>query len=121
LLGNSRDSQSILSQYKSMIRILPKEFDLKKIKQLSSHLLKLQQPDTIYEEQARINPKFKKSLMHIENVVNVDQPEQTSYWQSKIALPPMLMVEHLKPTAVESTDNLLSTFKKEPSILAIKA
>jgi len=48
LLGNSRDSQSILSQYKSMIRILPKEFDLKKIKQLSSHLLKLQQPDTIY-------------------------------------------------------------------------
>jgi len=38
LLGNSRDSQSILTQYKSMIRILPKEFNLSKIKQLSTHL-----------------------------------------------------------------------------------
>jgi len=59
--------------------------------------------------------------MHIENVVNVDQPEQTSYWQSKIALPQMLMVEHLKPKAVESTDYVLSMFKKDKSILAIKA
>jgi hypothetical protein len=59
--------------------------------------------------------------MHIENVVNVDQPEQTSYWQSEIALPQMLMVEHLKPKAVESTDDALSMFKKDKLLLAIKA
>lgn len=51
LIGGSSEAQEILAKYKNIIRILPKEFDLKKIKKLSYAIIsKLSKPHAVFEE-----------------------------------------------------------------------
>lgn len=56
-----------------MIRILPSEFNLNKMKQLRDYVKqKLVQPHIVYQEEARINPKFQTKLIKLEDIVQID-------------------------------------------------
>ena len=74
LLGNARDRTTLCNRYEKMVRIVPEEFDISQMSKLKGHIKnKLQKPDRFYQEQARINPKFHKKIINIENIVKKER------------------------------------------------
>ena len=58
LLGNCQGSNELLRQYNHMIRVMPEQFDIKKLQMLRRHMRKiLEKPDDVYRYQATVHPK----------------------------------------------------------------
>jgi len=58
LLGNCQGSSELLRQYNHMIRVMPEQFDIKKLQMLRRHMRSiLEKPDDVYRYQATVNPK----------------------------------------------------------------
>lgn len=70
LFGKSADSGELLQCYNRMIRILPEEFDLKRLKKCQDIVARrLSHPDAVYTKQAQINPSLQKKLIELEHLV----------------------------------------------------
>jgi hypothetical protein len=58
LLGCSHEAKTLISKYQQIIRILPKEFDLRKMERQSQNIkFALPKPHTVFKDQARYNAK----------------------------------------------------------------
>jgi hypothetical protein len=76
LLGKSKDSADIINAYSCMIRVLPEEFSVEKMKQLGYLTdTKIKRPSKIIVEQSKMNPKFAKKLVEVDNLVNIQTLE----------------------------------------------
>lgn len=64
----------LLSRYSKMIKVLPGEFDIEKIKRLRHNVETiLRKPDPVYHKQAKVNPKHHTKLMNLEDLIGKTQ------------------------------------------------
>ena len=77
LLGGSKEAVDIQNKFRRMIEVPQEDFNLQAFKKLSSEVrLRVAKPDTLYEEQLRMNLKHVKKMTCIEDFVEV-KPSET--------------------------------------------
>lgn len=62
----------MINGYKKTIKVTPEEFSVDKIKNFQRVVKnQLGHPDPVYTDQARVNVKYQKKLMELENVITL--------------------------------------------------